>query len=364
MLSGCRETGSALHLKQFETSFTGRAPEGERMSDDNLKAIERINAIIDGVDRIEHKYLARERDLLLTKWPDYKFLSPGQATLLFAKTYQEIYVDNVARKVDVSKSRRAKGIDFAKLNGPSREFTQLWVARQHADEFTMPYSMYINFCFDFALARDRKAFPRPNQLRANEATDFAWHAEFEKFFDGRMRGGAFRPSDLPQYAIVNYRGLPAQDDVRRYLVDITKLSLRNLRPAIEERFYIKAQVPLEMLRDVYGQEPWQQTVDRLEEEYQARPVTPMVYQTISYSDKWQSCFGVPNARDPETAPCSICPQSSDCKKIGLSVLRHLEKRGGAADPALALKRMRGRERTRKSRARNRAPVIQSNAQSA
>ncbi|MRG54210.1 hypothetical protein GF108_01255 [Phyllobacterium sp. SYP-B3895] len=333
------------------------------MSDDSIKAKWRINAIIEGVDRIEHKYLVRERDLLLTKWPDYKFFSPGQATLLFAQKYQEIYIDNIARKVDVPTSKRVKGIDFTKLNGPSREFTQLWIARQHADELTMPYSMYINFCFDFALARDRKAFPRPNQLRANEATDFAWHAEIKKFFEDRMRGGAFQPSDLPQYAIENYRGLPAQNDVRRYLVDITRMSLRNLRPAIEERFYEKAQVPLEMLRDVYGEHPWRQTVDRLEEEYQIRPVQRKVYDRVSYSDFWQCCFGVPGARDPQQSPCSICPQSGDCERVARSVLQQLQKRTGSVDPALELKRKRGRERTRKSRARNRTPAIQSNAQS-
>lgn len=321
------------------------------MSDNNLRAKERIDALVSAGKKIEHKHMSKERDLLVTKWPDYRFLGPDEATILFAKTYQSAFKDRLAKCFDAKISKSAKGIDFLKLKTASKEYTQMWIARQNADEMTMPYRMYVSFCLDFALRRNRRQFPRPNQLRASKTTEFAWFAEFQKMFEDWLKGGAFRPSDLPQYALENYRALPAQDDFRKYVIYISKMSGWRLRRVIEERVFEKSQLPLEMCCEIRGDDAWEQAVQSLTDEHRFRPATSFKYAKICDADMWQSCFGVPNARDPQKAPCSWCPQSAQCERIGRFVLNRIAAQTGEQDPIAAAKRRSGRNRVEKFRAK-------------
>ena len=145
------------------------------------KLADRLQKLAIARSLIPPKFLTGEPKLLTKKWFDYRFLSPLEATLQFGAAYREGVRKYVHKNLDRDLAQRVEGVSVALPSAPTSTFTQLWAARQRADEFCIPYEEFIEFSFAFAAGRKRQMAPTPIQLHANPTTEYAWHAEFEKF---------------------------------------------------------------------------------------------------------------------------------------------------------------------------------------
>src|SRR6056297_322882 len=172
---------------------------------------------------IPRGYLAREAELMVLKWPEYRFMPPMQATRLFHTEYVKAYRNHHKRTVDLHESEKIKIGEKLDMRRPNAHLTQLWVARQRADELGMPYSHYLRFEFSFAERRKRKHPPQPNQLGPNPKNEAAWVAKIREYWtDDMCRIELNRMAPLAQFAVENDRGLPAQRRVREDIVELAQ----------------------------------------------------------------------------------------------------------------------------------------------
>lgn len=118
--------------------------------------------------RLEDKLLEPERWLMTTKWFDYRFLDPVQATYLFAHHYREVYRRKYADHIDTQRAPYVNGLkaqDPFEGQGKNPEGVGLWKARQMADGLTMPYDLFVDIAMEWKLRRSkRKYLPRPLHL--------------------------------------------------------------------------------------------------------------------------------------------------------------------------------------------------------
>ena len=166
------------------------------------------------------KQLLKEIQLVTLKWPSYRFISPLESTRVFADAYKDAYVDCVRTNLDIEHAEKTKIGDKLSWKERNSDLTQMWIARQHADELGMPYPDYLEFAFKFAVGRQRKRLPQPNQLRpSGETQTIAWNAKLAEFWNEDRFVNAFkRIPALPQYTASNFRGLAAQTSFRDALI--------------------------------------------------------------------------------------------------------------------------------------------------
>jgi len=151
--------------------------------------------------------IERERELAHSKWFPYRFISPLRATKHFADLYRDGYKAYVRANVDAETSEKVKGLSLQIFNKPTGNLTQLWKARQRADDLGVPYELLISFGFLFASRRTWKNPPRPVQLFGTKESEVAWPAEFNKYRDEHLPLALDGLSGPAQYRTENYRGL-------------------------------------------------------------------------------------------------------------------------------------------------------------
>ncbi|MDR6632299.1 hypothetical protein J2X72_001070 [Phyllobacterium sp. 1468] len=329
------------------------------MSFNKPKVEKRLSSLIDLAGRLDKKILSRELDLMITKWSDYRFLSPYEATNVFIAAYRNAFKSAVRTHCDIHEAANSRGIDLLALRKATRstEFTQLWVARQNADSVGLPYDVYLQFCFDFAMRRKRRRLPRPNQLFWNKETQIAWKATFAEFMTDALNGGVLRPGALPQYRIETYRGLLAQELFRSTIIELTKKGNRPLRHIIEDRSLIKRQVPAELFSEVYGAYAFETAVRSLHQQIKHHPIQVDPYIAPDEVDLWQSCFAVPWARDTQGPICSVCPAAEGCGRLGNYVLSKIKRKYGTDDPIAEMEKTGARKRQARKRARDKVSGV-------
>lgn len=316
------------------------------------KASIRIKSLIRSAGLVNSAILERERDLSTSKWVDYRFMSPLEATLLFASEYEKAYQSAAKKHVDANGAHKAIGLNRRAIKRRSTEMTQLWIARQHADSVGLPYNLYLEFCFEFAMRRMRRRLPRPSQLFWSSRTETAWKAKFDEYHSDLIAGGMLRPASLPQYRIEAYRGLHSQDDFRELVIALTKGANRVLDIAVENYSIRTRQVPIRLFSAVYGRYALLRAVRSLKNRRDTLVTEPRV--PIDSIDLWQSCFGAPSARNPLASPCVTCPVNENCRKVSDLVAQQIRKMHGTETPVDSLVKERARIRQRKSRAKRKA----------
>lgn len=321
------------------------------------KATNRVRSIVHSAGLVNSKILERERELSTLKWIDYRFMSPLDATLLFASEYEKAFKLAVREHVDAREAERSAGVNHIAMKSRSSEMTQMWVARQKADSVGLPYNLYLRFCFEFATRRTRRRLPRPSQLFWSARTEIAWKARFDEFISDLIRGGALRPADLPQYRIEAYCGLHSQNDFRELVVDLTKGANRLLDIAVENYSIRTRLVPIRFFSSVYGKYALLQAVRSLKNRRAPLATEPLV--ALNPIDLWQSCFGIPYARDPLASPCDTCPAHNNCQKVSNHVTKKIQDMYGTETPVDSLVRQQERNRQRKSRAKRKPMEIAS-----
>lgn len=74
--------------------------------------------------------LMRERERAHTKWYAYRFMSPLEATKLFADLYRAAFKRYVRTHRDVSDADAANGLGTRIFGRPNSSLTEVWNARQ------------------------------------------------------------------------------------------------------------------------------------------------------------------------------------------------------------------------------------------
>lgn len=290
-------------------------------SRDNRPA--RIESLVTVSKIISPKLLQREQELASIKWFGYRFWSPLEATLEFGRCYQNAVRKYVSQNVDRDLGKIVSGTSLAIPSKPTSSFTQLWQARQEADNRGIPYKHYLEFCFEFAGRRNRKSTPRPVQLGPSHKTRVAWEATFQVYIEGNLEH-ILRSAVMPdQFRFEAYRDLPPQIAFRKVVSELIEGSGAPHHMEIASWSGHKRILPIRSTVGPANRNLIRSAISavRLDRDAGIAPehTEPMV--ELSPSDFWPSCLGAPFAKDDTKAECSSCPFARECEIVGQYVLR-------------------------------------------
>lgn len=263
-----------------------------------------------------------ERELYLTKWFDYRFISPVEATQRFADAYVTIYRDIWCQQFDRNAAASKKALASGGLYHNHREFSLMWGARQAADALGAPYELHIRHAMDIKLRLGWKKPPRPNQLCGIKKADKMVPA-LQKRWDERKEVMQF--TNLPVYRSENFVGFHAQLDHQAYVLD--RVATHGHRPwAAGSASIAKRLVAIDRIADRWGEEFAARAVD------EGRSETPVPLEKIDVASVLPSCFGRIGDGDPV---CGACPAAGRCGVISNITKQLIERKYGAVDPVKA-----------------------------
>lgn len=111
------------------------------------------------------KLLAEEAELNNTKFWDYRFMHPTQATQLYAQCYAAALKRAVSRRTDLWIGLNMKGLKKACIfELDARSITGFWKGRQMADRIGCPYDFYCEHAMLFADKARMHFLPSSSQM--------------------------------------------------------------------------------------------------------------------------------------------------------------------------------------------------------
>lgn len=314
----------------------------------------RSDSLIKAACWFPHALLANECELYSTKWFDYRFLSPLDATLDFARSYRNVFQRIFARDIDRDHARSVIGANPAMFQINATERTQMWMARARADQVGMRYEDYIGFSFDFSARRglERKKLPRPNQLHhGGEKAHAHWLQYRDERWQEVVREGTVSVSDLAAYRVENRRGIPAQVAFREFAVEQSLAGGLNLGQAMEIYCVQNGQLCFTDYEDRFDAELYGREKERAESSLRNGWVTPVPAPVLTPVSLLPCCFGLPSAPMPERPVCASCAVYNQCLTTSIGVLRKVKDHTGTATPVEDAKLRNTATRVRKWRAR-------------
>ncbi len=118
----------------------------------------------------ETGWLHLERALMTTKWFDYRFMPPFEATLCYICEYNIAYKHFRGSNFDHETSKHVKLVEphyFYKMKTfekHKKTLRSLWRGRQIADMAGMPYGVFLSIAFELRLRYWKRSFmPQANQ---------------------------------------------------------------------------------------------------------------------------------------------------------------------------------------------------------
>lgn len=114
-----------------------------------------------------------DRDLYATKWWDYRFMSPFDATLEYIDAFGEASRVIYSREIDYERAKHIRVVSRREiiegvLDGDIRarqSFSAFWRGRQVADAIGMPYPVYIHEAMTQRMrAWQRSYLPKPGHI--------------------------------------------------------------------------------------------------------------------------------------------------------------------------------------------------------
>lgn len=322
----------------------------------SLSTQHRLDDTVEAMRLVSPEVLAHERQVAHTKWYGYRFMTPLAATRYFAKLYREGFKSYASRHKDREEAERCHGLTPGIFQKPSGSLTQLWKARQRADEFGLPYELLIDFGFEFASRRIWKHIPNPVQLFGSKNSSVAWPIEFEKCLKERMTLFAQRFSGLPQYRTENYRGFPVQDEFRAYLVEHIEKSERGWQQRLEGPTVRTRHLPLLTGLRLAPKDRRCRIIQDMKEDVRNSLIVPEPVEQLPLIAFAPACFGMPVAKKgADTSKCTSCPFAKQCNQFSDVVEVELFKRHPVSCAEREAKRTKAvegqRRRTAKCRAR-------------
>lgn len=325
------------------------------MSSDPAKAKKRREDLAIMRTLIHSNDFAVERELVATKWFEYRFMSPLAATELFAAKYVEGVRRYVRAEVDVELATKVRGIPAGLPSKRERWFTQLWHARQRADSLCVPYELVIDFGFYFASRRKRKWTPLPHQLFVSDANSEAWLPMFESYVEEHLPLYLARLDD-PRYRLEHDLGLLPQLQFRDFMRDELKASTRSWPNVIAAMWFERRYLSLEDCLAVVPTDSRREVLEGLRIECSDELREPASHIELTDEDFDLGCFGVREAIDIDTDVCRECPLKVRCARTANVVAETATKRTGSATPVRDADRERIRRNVANCRARKAAKL--------
>lgn len=331
----------------------------------SVSETERVADNIRAVCTIMPEVLARERELSRSKWFAYRFMSPLAATELFADLYRKGVKAYVRANRDIEEVEKANGIANNIFSQASGSLTQLWQARQKADEVGLPYDLLIDFGFHFASRRRWRSTPRPIQLFGSKNSDVAWRLEIVKYLKEHLPLVLNRIPVLPQYQIENYRGLPVQDEFREHVLEDLKTSQGNWSTKIANACVRKRHLPLRPTIELAPDTEWGAITGSIREEMKLDILVPPPVEHVNDIAFAPACIGLVNTRDDSGDDCQVCPFNLSCRSLVERAEQNLVDRYGTtsplADPRRERERKKRNERQKRFRDRKKAKLLAAGA---
>ncbi|CAO4157233.1 hypothetical protein DHODJN_25695 [Methylorubrum extorquens] len=273
-----------------------------------------------------------------SKWFEYRFISAVQATELFYGTYIDLYKEAFRRDFDAGTAVLKRAVPAGGLWSSPGEFSAAWRARQIADGFCMPYDFFIRECIAAGIRRGVTWVPRPNQLYNLLSIP---HLQ-ERWEERRKAVPLF--SELPQYRVEAFCGLPAQLEHQRWVID--SLKARHARPfAIAQACFVDHLFTLDRARAEF--DPY--VVEQMLSEAAGMKGEPV--PALRATSFLPSCFGVPHACSPAIAPCSEYHVREECRTAETKIREKVAQRYGSDKPRDEEKLALNRERVARCRAK-------------
>jgi len=182
--------------------------------------------------------------LYSTKWFDYRFLHPFEATCLYIEQYGRIFREKYAGHLDrksanfVKVPKVADIIDCHDDPQMKRTITGCWRGRQVADGLGIPYDVFIRLAIDERMRFwRRKYMPQSFQLYSPEViegVDQQWEIR---------RKGRLYYSTHENYRNERYVGTPAQNQHHEWLFE--QAYDRKNPPSVIARFVEENLLPIE-----------------------------------------------------------------------------------------------------------------------
>lgn len=290
---------------------------------------------------------ALEAQLSRTKWFDYRFMSPWEATSLFASAYQQVFKEKWSLNWSTVDAPKKIAIRRNSWSSSPRETISVWKARQVADALGAPYDWFCREALEALLRDGWTRQPRPNQLYSEKTLPRIVDRVSTSWSEW-CREGPLQFSKLPQYRVESYVGLPVQDDHFRWLVE--QLRYRHGRPgAIGQLCLMDRVLPEQLAIDEFGPERMHSAhVAVVGLFVSSTPSQPVTFKP--------GCFGVVHASQPNSAPCSGCSEAKSCHRIAKMIETRVHAECGSDDPVAARRRRLSRERVRRHRAKARASM--------
>lgn len=297
--------------------------------------------------------LAVEGELASTRWFAYSFMSPVEATEEFRRVYTAALQRYVRANCDRELSEQVSGVRPGTPAHRTQQYTQLWRARQKADRLGVPYEVVINFGFDFAQRRTRKASPLPHQLFATDKSDQAWWSMFQVELDEKIYH-AMRRLEVPQFRLEHDRMLPIQRQLRDQTKSHLAASLRDRVDTVGWIAITNRYLSLDECLSVYSEEHADRVRERLSGAVEDGLILEEPKADLEDDDFLVGCFGVSEAIDAPGSSCGSCPLRAQCRNYAGLVEQATLKRTGHISPVEEADRQRNRNKVAAHRARKRA----------
>ncbi|MBB2684371.1 UNVERIFIED_ORG: hypothetical protein GGD47_001948 [Rhizobium etli] len=320
-----------------------------------VKLAKRIVDVVQMRTILHPKDWQDESQLMMTRWFDYRFMSPIEATMAFGRYYTAGVRRYVRTHINRDLSDTVSGIKSGLPTARAAWFTALWRARARTDAIFVPYDLLIDFSFDFSSRRKRYWTMLPHQLHASQNNGEAWWAVFEEAVEDLLPPRMRKVGEIPHYRIENDFDLPPQRHFRTLMLSEMRHEHRMLADQIADRVFIKRHLTLEQ-----GLSLAPADADRAEIERRARSmsedraweVEPVV--KLDQADLLPSCFAIAETIDETRAPCDTCTLATHCKAAAAEAIDITVRTAGAASPVLTADRERVRLNTQRCRSRARA----------
>lgn len=204
-----------------------------------------------------------ETQLYESKWWDYRFMSPIEATLAYIDAFgveaRKIY----AREFDEEKARHvrvATGEDMLhrlEKDAPraKERFASYWRGRACADAIGMPYSDYISSMMDFRMRLwKRRHIPLPNQLYGQREIE----KTIERWTD--VQQSRIRYAEHHAYMPENWCGAPAQVAYVDHLIERAR-ERGDMADFILRDMVLNDRIPPQALRERLGEREYAMVVE-------------------------------------------------------------------------------------------------------
>ena len=289
-----------------------------------------------------------ERKLQNTKWFDYRFISPLEATEKFVQAYSSAYEYYYGVMFSSSRAGGKTGIRQRSWKSSSREFNSAWKARQFADELGVPYDQFAFPVMELSNRQGWQNVPRPNQIYGQKMRPAVTAYVGERWLE-YTKSARLMFSELPQYKTENFVGLPAQIHHQNWVV--AQLKTHHGDHVKMAALCFEYQVlPVDRAIVEFGLEQFVRAKKYADDAGLLAVPVP----SPSDAETRPSCYGLPNAYDDASIECSDCPLQASCFQATLFVKGRLVVHTGSEDPRAGRRREQVRDRVRRHRAKAKA----------